>query len=275
MKQKGKIETGFAQVNGTNLYYEVAGSGDPVVLIHGNFGDSRYFDEQFKSFTKGHKTIRYDVRGFGKSAMPVERIRYSDSDDLNALLEFLGISKAHIAGFSMGSGIAVDFVLTYLKRSSSLISIGPWVRGYHSSATEIVSNDFRKIYSKLIESGHKAAADLIINCDCFNPFMIPPDIRKRIREINKDFLFWHFINVSPRLYIDPPAIQQLEKISVPTLLITAEYDILACREIADIMEKTIPNTKRVDIADATHYMFMEKPDKFNKVVLDFLIENKN
>ena len=62
-----KIETGFAEVNSTRLYYEVAGTGDPIVLIHGNFGDRRYFDGQFDALARHHRVLRYDVRGYGKS----------------------------------------------------------------------------------------------------------------------------------------------------------------------------------------------------------------
>ena len=101
------------------------------------------------------------------------------------------------------------------------------------------------------------------------------NIKNRITEINYDYSFWHLINKDPRRYIDPPAVQQLDRISLPTLIITAEYDIEACREIADLMEQKIPNAKKIDITDATHFMLMEKPEEFNKAVLDFLDEIKN
>jgi hypothetical protein len=64
-----KIETGFAEVNGTRLYYEVAGTGDPIVLIHGNFGDRRYYDGQFEALARLHRVLRYDIRGYGKSIL--------------------------------------------------------------------------------------------------------------------------------------------------------------------------------------------------------------
>ncbi len=73
-----------------------------------------------------------------------------------------------------------------------------------------------------------------------------------------------------RSFVDPPAIQQLDRIDLPTLIITAEYDLKGCREVTDLLERTIPNARKIDIADATHYMFMEKPAEFNKAVLDFL-----
>ncbi len=105
--------------------------------------------------------------------------------------------------------------------------------------------------------------------------MMTSNMKNRITGIIYDFPFWHFINEDPRRYIDPPAVQQLDRISLPTLIITAEYDIEFCREIADLMEQKIPNTEKVDIPDATHFMLMEKPEEFNKIVFDFLSEITN
>ena len=271
-KEQSEIEvvSGFAKVNGTRLYYEVAGSGELIVLIHGNGGDCRHWDGQFEDFAKSHKVLRYDVRGYGKSSLPVKGVRYSDHDDLKALLQYLGISKAHVAGFSMGCGFAVDFVLAYPEMSNSLIAIGPWAVGYNSSAVKDLMKDLGKVSSVLKEGETRAAAEAFINAPCFNPHMIKSDIKDRILEMGYDYSFWHWMNSDPRSYVSPPAARQLDRISVPTLIITAEYDIEACREIADLMEQEIPNTKKVDIADATHFMFMEKPAEVNKNVLDFL-----
>jgi len=127
--KKSIVEKGFAQVNGTKLYYEIAGTGEPLVLLHGNFGDRRHWDFQFYSLSKNYKVIRYDVRGYGKSALPKSDEQYNDYNDLKALLDFLEIEKAHICGLSMGSGIAVDFTIAYPEMSKSLIPIGPWANG--------------------------------------------------------------------------------------------------------------------------------------------------
>ena len=78
------IETrsGFVEVEGGRLYYESAGSGAAVVLVHGNAGDRRHWDAQFRALAAGHRVVRYDVRGFGKSSLPEEGRPYSDHEDL-------------------------------------------------------------------------------------------------------------------------------------------------------------------------------------------------
>ena len=102
-----EIKAGQAAVNETNLYYEIVGSGTPVLFIHGNFGDRRHWDDQFLVFARKHRVIRYDVRGFGRSALPIEGQPYSHHRDAAELLRFLAIQGAHIIGLSMGAGIAV------------------------------------------------------------------------------------------------------------------------------------------------------------------------
>lgn len=76
----GEVTSGIAEVNGTKLYYEVVGEGQPLVLVHAGSFDRRIWDEQVTAFAGHYKVIRYDVRGHGKSALPTKP--YSDTEDL-------------------------------------------------------------------------------------------------------------------------------------------------------------------------------------------------
>jgi len=91
----------YAEVNGTRLYYEVAGSGQALVLIHGFSTDCRQWKDQIEFFKSDYKVICYDMRGFGKSTVP-SGMNYSHAEDLRALLDHLDIEKAHILGHSFG-----------------------------------------------------------------------------------------------------------------------------------------------------------------------------
>jgi pimeloyl-ACP methyl ester carboxylesterase len=264
-----------AEVNGTRLYYEIAGSGDPIVLIHGNGGDRRHWDDQFEVFAKNYKVIRYDVRGFGKSALPVLGERYSHHDDLRALLKHLGISKANICGLSMGCGIALDFVLAYPEMSKSLIAVGPWAFGYNSPSANELFSIMGELSSIVREEGTKAAYDYWINTPLFKNSLKNPKVVARMKEIGYDYSFWHFVNEDPGFILDPPAMKQIDKINLPALIVTAEYDLEACKEIAGLLEQNIPNAKKVVISDAGHVMNKDKPAEFNKIVLDFLSEIAN
>ena len=93
-------KTGYAEISNGRLYYEALGEGTPVLFIHGNFGARRHWDDRFQVFAERHSTIRYDVRGFGKSYVPVEGRAYSHHEDAAALMRHLRIEKAHVIGFS-------------------------------------------------------------------------------------------------------------------------------------------------------------------------------
>ncbi|HEV8272124.1 MAG TPA: alpha/beta hydrolase, partial [Chitinophagaceae bacterium] len=146
------IDSGYAEVNNTKLYYEIAGKGEPLVLIHGSFGDRRFWDLQFYDLSKKYKIIRYDLRGFGRSALPKEDEVYRDADDLNALMDFFGIKKANVCGLSFGSFVVFDFALSHPDKCLSLISIGARVAGDDLDEYKTRNVDtLRAIISKVTE----------------------------------------------------------------------------------------------------------------------------
>src|SRR5262249_28757315 len=87
-----KKQSWTAEVNGTTLYYETAGEGPAIVLIHGGLVDSRLWDDQMKALAKHHRVVRDDLRGFGRSAEAPEP--FSHIEDLRALMDFLRIERA-------------------------------------------------------------------------------------------------------------------------------------------------------------------------------------
>jgi pimeloyl-ACP methyl ester carboxylesterase len=248
----------------------MAGSGDPLVLIHGNAGDLRHWDHQWRFLAPHYRVIRYDVRGYGKSAVPVEGQPYADHEDLAALLDHLRISKAHVAGWSMGCGIAVDFVLAYPHRVASLIAIGPWVSGYSSPAAERLFADVRAIATAASQRGPQAAVDAWMNAPFFAATIQTSSARAEFARIASDYSWWAFSHKSAQRALEPPAINRLGTIKAPTLIMTAEHDIPACREIADLLDSAVPDSRRVVVADTGHLLHMEKPKEFNQTLLAFI-----
>src|SRR3712207_5045953 len=100
-------ESGIAEVNGARLFYQVAGEGPVVVLLHAGIADSRMWDGQFEEFVRHHRGIRYDARGYGRSDMPAGP--FARHEDLHGLLHFLGVERVSLVGLSMGSSTAIDF----------------------------------------------------------------------------------------------------------------------------------------------------------------------
>jgi 3-oxoadipate enol-lactonase len=89
-----------------DLYAEVAGEGSTVVLVHAGICDSRMWGPQWDAFPAAHRTVRYDLRGFGRSPLPPQP--YSHGRDLIALLEQLRIERATLVGASLGGRVALE-----------------------------------------------------------------------------------------------------------------------------------------------------------------------
>jgi pimeloyl-ACP methyl ester carboxylesterase len=258
---------GFAPVNGTRLYYEVRGSGEPLVLIHGGQLDSRMWDDQFDLFAKNYRVLRYDVRGYGGSTRGDRP--YSDADDLAQLLDYIGMPKAHLVGLSLGGRIALDFAVARPGRVASLILAGPGLAGFDTTFTEDDARMFAIIIAARDE-GPDRATELWLQ----NPYMAPameharlvPRLRLLARENAHEWTANPFLQRSPR----PPAAKRLAEIKSPTLLLIGGRDTKPSKDIVETLAKGIVGSKKAEFPKAGHMLNMEEPDAFNREVLAFL-----
>jgi pimeloyl-ACP methyl ester carboxylesterase len=264
-----QTQTGFAEVNGTRLYYEVAGSGHPLVLIHGSTLDTRMWDNQFETFAQHYTVVRYDVRGFGKSALPTGE-SYARPDDLKGLLDYLDIAHASVLGLSMGGGIAIDFVLEYPQATDALILVDSTLGGWPPDPEFAALQNAVRVRAK--EASVQAARDVWLYSPLFNPALENPDVAPRLVQIISDYSGWHWVHHNPLRDLVPPAIQRLDTISVPTLIIIGERDMPNFHAIADSLHQRIPNARKVVMPGIGHMSNMEDPERFNAIILDFLAE---
>jgi pimeloyl-ACP methyl ester carboxylesterase len=263
------MKTGFAEVNGTKLYYEVTGEGHAVVLIHGGKSDKRIWDDQFEEFAKHYKVVRYDVRGYGKSEIPQKP--YSDVEDLHSLLKLLNIDKACLVGSSMGGKIAIDFTLEHPEMVDALIPVSPDLSGWNWKWSDEIVQGYQKILEAARDEGESKAVEMWLQFP-LSPTTENPLIAQRIRKIVQENSHVFLLNPLLRREIKPPAAQRLSEIRVPTLIIGGQKDISNFVEIADALEKGITGAKRMVIPGAGHSVNMEKPEEFNRIVLAFLSE---
>jgi 3-oxoadipate enol-lactonase len=264
-------QEGFAEVNGTHLYYEVAGTGYPLALIHGFAGDTTYWDDQFGAFAQHYKVIRYDRRGFGRSANPTEE-KYSHFDDLKALLEHLGISQAHILGHSDGCGIAVDFALAYPEMTCSLLPVsgGPSGFAWPQELSDEVDQVFSAARENAQKSGAKAGNETLLQVPIVKASLENPDVVPRLVQLLLDYPGWHWFNQDPAVELNPPAVERLDQIKVPTCIIVGENEYEGNLLGTEFLHQHIANAQRIIIAGAGHLVNMEAPRQFNEIVLNFL-----
>jgi 3-oxoadipate enol-lactonase len=258
---------GFAEVNDTRLYYEVAGTGEPLVLIHGFTLDTRMWDDQFRPLAEHHRVVRYDVRGFGKSAVPAGA-PYTNADDLAALLDYLTIPAAAIIGLSMGGGIAIDFALAYPAMTRTLIPVDSSLSGHQWSG------EWNARFGQIGQTARAVGVDAAKAEWLADPLVAPANERAavaaRLQRMVADYSGWHWINRGLEHRHDPPASARLSEITAPTLVVIGERDLPDFHVIADRMSAQAPNARKIVIPGVGHMANMEAPGEFNAAVLGFL-----
>jgi len=274
MTEARRAETGFAEVAGTKLYYEVLGEGHPLVLVHGGYMDRRMWDDQFAVFAEYYRVIRYDVRGFGKTELP--QIPYADRQDLHDLLTFLCVEKAYLLGLSLGGVIATDFTLDYPNMVDALVLVGSPVSGFPVElmfTEEQLQQQIQRWapFEKAIEERDTSAmVDILMEDATLVPSPNYPNARQRVREQLSEYSFAYVLDPAPRQELDPTAFERLTEIRVPTLIIVGNEDHFQLHKSADKLEQDIASARRVLISETHHMPNMEKPEEFNAIVLDFL-----
>ena len=262
---------GFAGVNEAQLYYEITGEGEALVLLHSGYTDLRLWDDQFELFGRYFKVIRYDIRGFGKSSRPSHP--FSHSEDLKELLNYLGIDKAHLVGVSMGGGIAIDFTLQYPDSVGCLILSGPSLNGFKYTIDEPTRK--RSLAGMSI-------AKRDINFDKSIEFMLNDPMwrqsnlnaHERLKRMFTDTsLEWALKDME--IKASPPASERLSNIAKNILLVVGSEDSEPILEVVKRLESCITMAQELIISGTGHLPNLDKPEVFNEIVLDFLLKCSN
>jgi 3-oxoadipate enol-lactonase len=260
------ITDGFLDVENGRLYYQVAGGGDPIVLLHGFALDHRMWEGEFERFARDHTVVRYDLRGFGRSTQPVAP--FTHTDDLRALLTHLGFERAQLIGLSMGGGIAIDFALTHAQAVRSLVLVDAIVSGFKWQENgAVMASAWAAAKSGGVEAGRAA---WLAN-PLFAPSLRLPEVATRLRAMVGEYSGWHFVNDSPQRPLQPPAWDRLATIATPTLVIVGALDLADFRTVAHRLARDIPAAELHVLEGVGHLSNMEAPERFQDVVAPFLI----
>ena len=125
-----KPATGYAPINGLKMYYEIHGSGEPLVLLHGAFmAITDDWRQWINELAKTHKVIAVEMQGHGRTADIQRDMTYDNfSDDVAALLDYLKIASADIVGYSLGGGVAIDTAIRHPEKVRKVVSISAPIR---------------------------------------------------------------------------------------------------------------------------------------------------
>src|SRR5215213_8098735 len=262
--------SGIAAVNGARIAYDVAGIGPAVLLLHAGIGDRRMWDAQVPAFAEHFTVIRCDARGFGETRKPDSP--FSPHADAIALLDHLGISRAHVVGVSMGSQTAIEAAIAAPERVSALVAVAARTGTPVSPALRAGWDRVNELY----EAGDIAGAveyelRMWVDGPDRSPDAVDPEMRERVREMNGALFVRDDVD-GEELPLDPPAAERLAEISAPTLILYGDKDVIDVRQAAGPLVAAIPGARLAVIPDASHLPQMERPGLFNEIVLGFLLE---
>jgi pimeloyl-ACP methyl ester carboxylesterase len=130
--------------------------------------------------------------------------------------------------------------------------------------------DFGLVVSALQENGASAGAAAWMATPFFAETIRDQAVGQEFYEIAQDYSWWALMNASPLQTLEPPAVSRLEQISVPTLILTAEHDIPACLEVAELLERSVPGSDKVVLNGTGHLLHIEKSAEFNARLRSFL-----
>jgi 3-oxoadipate enol-lactonase len=260
------VVTGFLDIDGARIYYEELGEGPCVILNHGFALDRRMWDMQFRAFASQFRVVRYDLRGFGKSDLPVGS--YSTVDDLDTIMVRLDIEKACLIGSSLSGSLAIEFALTWPERVTGLVLAGSNLRGYSHS------DDYVKEYLSYREiarrDGMVAAQKVMLSNLLLRSIAKKPKLFASIEAMLRDYSGFHLLSRDPHRVFYPRAIERLGKIACAVQIIIGQNDIPDLQGVADLLIAEIKHARSAVIPKVGHIVNMEAPEQFNRIVLDFL-----
>lgn len=261
--------------DGVSLYYEESGTGTPIVFVHEFAGDLRTWEPQVRHFSRRYRCIAYNARGYPPSDVPADVDRYSQQrarDDILAVLDALGIERAHVVGNSMGGFATLHFGIACSPRALSLVVAGCGY-GAHPDQYEKFQAQSRELARTMLDKGMAHVAATYGH----GPSRLqlrdkdPRGFAEFVRNFSEHSAqgsantMLGYQARRPSLY---SLTAQMAGISSPVLIVAGDEDD-AVLEPSLMMKRTIPGADLFIMPGSGHMTNLEDPALFNRVVEDF------
>lgn len=268
------IQSGFASINGARIYYELAGSGPPIVMIHAGIADCRMWNKEFETFSRSHQALRFDMRGYGKS-LPVEG-EFNIQDDLEALLTALEIPPPFILmGCSMGGGLSIDYALAHPADVAALILVGSDPAGLDLEAEwpdQLIAQSEAAFAAGDVERVAELDMRIWFDGQGRSPHDASAQARRKAYAMAKLVTEHELkdIGTHVRKAMARPAAERLHELTMPALIVIGENDLPYLQLAADYMTENLPSATKLALPKAGHLPNLERPNAFQTAVQDFL-----
>ena len=259
---------GKVRVGGLSVAFERAGTGPPLVLLHGGLSDHREWRGQIDGLCEDFTVVAWDAPGCGGSSDPPETFRMPDyADALAGFLQELELGRPHVLGLSWGSTLALELVRRHPDLPRSLILTAAYAGWAGSLSPEEVA-----------ERLESSLRDLELPPEEFVRTWVPSLFPEGTpRDVIEDYVEvmatgFHPGGVRQMLFAMAEADLRdvLPTIGVPTLLLYGQNDARSPVHVAEAMHDTIPGSTLVVLPDVGHMSNLQTPERFNAAVRDFL-----
>ncbi|PYN63543.1 MAG: hypothetical protein DMD92_00565 [Candidatus Rokuibacteriota bacterium] len=254
------------------IYYEEHGAGTPLVLAYGIGGNVKMWDVNVPGLARGHRLVLWEPRGHARSDSPEDPAKYSFRRwalDLKAVLDHLGLRRAHVGGLSLGAGIATRFALAFPGRVRSLVvTNSSSASGLPLSWQNLVMRA-RSIEITLTQ-GMDAMAEFAMaeNPNVSERLALDPGAKAEFYEEYRQLAPIGYANALRALLAMDHITDQLPRLRMPVLLIGGDRD--PSLGPMKVIHRKIRGSKLVVLSPASHFANRDQPDAWNRLVLDFL-----
>jgi pimeloyl-ACP methyl ester carboxylesterase len=266
----------ITSADGTRLYYEEAGSGTPVVFIHEFAGDYRTWEPQMRCFARSHRCVTFSARGYPPSDVPSDPARYGQDiarSDVVAIMDALGIDKAHVVGHSMGAYTALHVGIRHRERCISVTAAGC---GWGSVADPAARVAMRKVAVQnaalFTEKGMVEAAAIYADnaTRMTHKHKDPRGYAEFVKMLGEHSTLGHALTMS-MLQARRPTLWDMEtdllRFSVPLLVIVGDEDD-SCLEGSVFLKRTVPTAGLLVIPRSGHTVTSEEPAAVNAALAE-------
>ncbi len=260
------------------LWYEETGAGCPIVFVHEFAADHRSWELQMRHFGQRYRCITYGARGYPPSDVPENPDRYSQdraTDDIAAILDHLGIDKAHVVGLSMGGFATLHFGFRHPSRALSLVVAGV---GYGAEKEQQARfrGEVEVVAKSLKDEGMAAFAEKY----AYGPTRVQFENKdpRGFAQFKKELAEHSALGsantqlgvqgLRPSLY---DLVEKMRGMTVPTLILTGDED-WPCLAPSMLMKREIPTAALSVMPNCGHTINLEDPDQFNRIVGDFIVQ---
>ncbi|MEW5991387.1 MAG: alpha/beta hydrolase [Chloroflexota bacterium] len=259
-------------VSGGRLHAVEDGEGPPIVLVHAGIADHRSWDGLVPFLVDaGHRAIRYDTRGWGRSA--TDDVEYSNRADLRAILDDFGIGRAALVGNSRGAMICLDTIIETPGRAVAFAWVGGAIGGFEiePSPAELRLFERMEAAEEAYDGEAVAAIDVALWVDGPGqpPTRVPAWIRDLVHEMDRP-LYDRDRVMGTSLALEPPANERLREVRLPVLAVVGALDTSVTVAASQRLQAGVAGVRRVVLPDVAHMVGMEAPDRLAGLILDLI-----